>query len=125
MKTKKVKKEPINYDFSAGIISRECGLALIGEYKIKGRQFRWDYAIEEINLLIEVQGGIWSAGAHGRGTGIIRDMEKLNFASCNGWRCLQYTPQEFNKIIKVIEDIKKCEKTLPMKMKTYRLHYEG
>jgi len=41
-------------------------------------------------LLIEVQGGVWNGGAHGRPTGITRDMDKLNQAQIYGWKVLQF-----------------------------------
>lgn len=53
------------------------------------RRFRWDFAFVDQKLLVEVQGGIWTGGRHGRGAGIEADMEKLNLATINGWRVLQ------------------------------------
>jgi len=45
-------------------------------------------------IAIEVQGGIWNRGKHGRGSGIVKDYEKLNHAQAMGWRVLQLTPQQ-------------------------------
>lgn len=56
---------------------------------IPGRQFTWDYAWPDRKLLLEVQGGVWNGGKHGRGSGILRDQEKLNLATIHGWRILQ------------------------------------
>jgi very-short-patch-repair endonuclease len=53
------------------------------------RRFRLDFAWPERRLGLEVQGGTWSGGAHGRGSGIARDYEKLNLALLQGWRVLQ------------------------------------
>jgi len=62
------------------------------EFKaVIGRRFRWDFAFEHQKLLVEVQGGIWTKGKHSTGVGITRDAEKLNFATCAGWRCLCVT----------------------------------
>lgn len=49
--------------------------------------FRYDFAWPDADpiLLVEVNGGIWTKGAHGRGSGIARDQEKLNRASARGW----------------------------------------
>ena len=105
----KIKKKPKNdYTFWKKLIEKESFLELTPEHKFGDRQFRWDYAVLEIGVLIEIQGGIWSGGAHGRGTGIMRDMEKLNYASCHGWRCLQYTPQTFCDVVQVVNDLKRC-----------------
>lgn len=68
------------------------------EYQaIPGRRFRWDFAWpteQDGALLVEVQGGTWNTGAHGRGSGISRDCEKLNLATLNGWKILQFTSDQ-------------------------------
>lgn len=56
------------------------------------RRFRLDYAWVEQKVGLEVDGGIWTGGAHGRGTGITRDQEKTNLAAGLGWRILRCTP---------------------------------
>lgn len=56
------------------------------------RKFRLDFAWPEYLVGLEVDGGIWTSGAHGRGTGITRDQEKTNLAAGLGWRILRCTP---------------------------------
>jgi very-short-patch-repair endonuclease len=56
------------------------------------RKFRWDWAWPEHRLALEVEGGVWSGGAHGRGTGIVRDMAKSTLAAEEGWRIIRVTP---------------------------------
>lgn len=56
-----------------------------------GRRFRLDFAYPDRKIGIEVQGGIWTRGAHARGTGLERDYEKLNLAQTLGWRVLQFS----------------------------------
>lgn len=64
----------------------------VPQYKaIVGRQFKWDYAWPEHKILLEVQGGTWSGGAHARGAGIRRDADKNNLAVAAGWRCFYAT----------------------------------
>jgi very-short-patch-repair endonuclease len=58
---------------------------------ISDRKFRWDFAWLDRKLTVEIQGGIWSGGAHSRGGGIQRDYEKNNLAVLAGWRCLYFT----------------------------------
>lgn len=61
---------------------------------IPGRRYRWDFAIEpvdDVRLLIEVNGGTWTHGGHSTGGGIQRDYSKANAAVCNGWRQLTFT----------------------------------
>lgn len=61
---------------------------------IPGRRFRWDFAWPSDKLLVEIQGGTWNGGKHGRGSGIAKDTEKLNLATLNGWRVMQFTPDQ-------------------------------
>lgn len=68
------------------------GIAYEREYHaIPGRRYRWDFRVGDI--LIEIQGGTWSPKrtGHSTGAGIKRDCEKLNIATLNGWRTLNFT----------------------------------
>ena len=58
-----------------------------------GRKWRFDFAWPDHKLALEVEGGIWTRGAHGRGTGIKRDIEKYNTAALLGWMVLRVTPE--------------------------------
>ena len=63
----------------------------IREYQaIKGRKFRFDFAWLEQRLLVEVNGGTYTKGAHSTGQGIARDYEKANLAVLQGWRVLTF-----------------------------------
>jgi len=57
---------------------------------IKGRKFRFDFAWLEQRLLVEVNGGTYTQGAHSTGRGIARDYEKCNLATLAGWRVLSF-----------------------------------
>ena len=57
---------------------------------IPGRKFRFDFCFREARLLIEINGGTYSKGAHSTGTGIARDYEKNNLAQIGGWRVLSF-----------------------------------
>jgi very-short-patch-repair endonuclease len=64
----------------------------VREYKaIPCRKFRWDFAFVEAQLLIEVQGGIYTKSAHSTGQGLERDYTKNNLANLYGWRVLQFS----------------------------------
>lgn len=73
----------------------------------KGRKFRFDFAITDRKIAIEIEGGIYTNGRHTRGSGFSKDMEKYNLAIENGWVVLRYTPSQtkktetFNQIKKV------------------------
>ena len=71
------------------------------------RRWRWDFCWPSYDfsthipdpcivggLALEVQGGIWSRGAHGRGTGITRDHEKFSEGAALGWRLLLVEPKD-------------------------------
>lgn len=65
----------------------------VREYRaIKGRKFRFDFAWldPEHRLLVEVNGGTYTKGAHSTGVGIARDYEKANLAVLQGWRVLSF-----------------------------------
>ena len=63
----------------------------IREYQaIKGRKFRFDFAWLDARLLVEVNGGTYTKGAHSTGQGIRRDYEKCNLATLAGWRVLMF-----------------------------------
>ena len=63
----------------------------VREYRaIKGRKFRFDFAFIDAKLLIEVNGGTYTKGAHSTGQGIARDYEKANLATLDGWRVLMF-----------------------------------
>ena len=67
------------------------------EYRaIKGRMFRFDFAWTEPNhkLLVEVNGGTYNGGTHGRGCGINRDYEKGNLAVVHNWRVLSFDTKQ-------------------------------
>ena len=57
---------------------------------VKGRKFRWDFCWKSARLLVEINGGTFTKGAHSTGTGIRRDYEKNNLAQLAGWRWLMF-----------------------------------
>ena len=59
------------------------------------RLWRFDYAWPERRIALEVEGGIWSAGRHTRGSGFRRDMDKYNEAGRLGWRVFRYDTDRF------------------------------
>ena len=54
------------------------------------RKYRFDFYIPKIHALVEIQGGIWTKGAHSSGRGLLRDYKKHNLAVCEGYRILYY-----------------------------------
>jgi very-short-patch-repair endonuclease len=60
------------------------------------RRWRFDLSWPELHVAVEVDGGVWSQGRHTRGSGWIKDAEKLNEAAILGWRVLHVTPAQVN-----------------------------
>lgn len=67
----------------------------IPEYRFHPvRKHRLDFAWPDQKLGLEVEGGVWTRGKHGRGSGIVKDMEKACLLACQGWRLLRVTPDQ-------------------------------
>ena len=69
------------------------------------RKWRFDFALPEWLIAIEVEGGVFTQGRHTRGTGFTNDLLKYNAAVTLGWVVLRYTTGQIN--MGVIEDIYK------------------
>lgn len=76
-------------------MKNELGL-FATEFKFsKQRKFKFDYALVESKIAIEINGGQWIAGRHNRGgKGYESDLTKLNLAQLLGWTVLQYTYEQ-------------------------------
>lgn len=57
------------------------------------RKWRFDWALVDQKLAIEVQGGLFVQGRHSRGAALLKEHEKLNTAASLGWRVFFVTPQ--------------------------------
>ena len=85
----------------------------VREYQaIPGRRFRFDFCWQKERLLVEINGGTYSKGAHSTGTGINRDYEKSNLAVVNGWRVLSFDTKQVKSgaALEVVEQILRGEK---------------
>lgn len=69
---------------------RAAGIPFVQQYEaIAGRAYRFDFAVADAGLLIEVQGGIFrEKGAHNTGPAILRDCQKSALAIIAGWRVM-------------------------------------
>lgn len=55
------------------------------------RKWRFDYAVPELRLAIEIEGGIWTKGRHTRGAGYQGDLDKYNAAKLLGWDVFRFS----------------------------------
>jgi len=58
------------------------------------RRWRFDAAFVKQRVALEIDGGLWTAGRHSRGSGRMADMEKLSEAAILGWRVVYASPAE-------------------------------
>jgi hypothetical protein len=58
------------------------------------RKWRFDLAWPAAKVALEIDGAVWSGGRHTRGSGWLKDTEKLNAAACLGWRMLRCMPKD-------------------------------
>ena len=61
------------------------------------RKWRFDYALPEHKIALEVEGGVWTGGRHTSSVGFLNDMEKYNTATLMGWRVFRTTPEDLYK----------------------------
>ena len=81
--------------FQRYLMSEMPGVEVVKEHMFHyTRKWRFDYAIPELKVAIEIDGGVWDYGRHNRPHGYINDMEKLNTAASMGWLVLRFTSQD-------------------------------
>lgn len=94
VKTKKTKDKKTQLtDLFTTMCKNDLNVIVTKEYVFHpSRKWRFDYAIIENKIALEVEGGTWIQGRHTRPLGFINDMEKYNAATILGWRVLRVTP---------------------------------
>ncbi len=89
-------KEKYNDPF-INLVKTELSIELWPEFFFSvDRLYRFDYAIPELKIGIEVNGGVWAKGnsGHSSGKGIMRDYDKSNLAQSLGWKVLTVVPAQ-------------------------------
>lgn len=66
-------------------------LPFVTEHRFCKRMWRFDFAIPDLMIAIECEGGIFTNGAHTRGAHYESDLEKYNAAALLGWRVLRFS----------------------------------
>jgi very-short-patch-repair endonuclease len=65
--------------------------------RAKPLAWQFDFYFPEYRLIVEIDGGIWTQGAHGHPVDIQRNMRKRNDATLAGHALLAFTTQEVEK----------------------------
>ena len=101
-KTKKSRQTANSYqirDVFTTICRTDLKVECVKEYKFHPtRRWRFDYAIPEHKIALEVEGGVWTGGQHTSPKGFLNDIEKYNTATLMGWRVFRTTPDELYKL---------------------------
>ena len=88
------KKQDIQDDAFTLLVKSELKTDCLREYRFHPeRRWRFDYAIPEHKIALEVEGGVWTGGRHIRPKGFLNDIEKYNQATLLGWRLLRTIPE--------------------------------
>lgn len=94
-KSRQTANKALATDVFTVICKTDLGVECVKEYKFHPeRRWRFDYAIPEYKIALEVEGGVWTQGRHTRPQGFLGDVEKYNAATLMGWRVFRTTPSE-------------------------------
>lgn len=90
-------KQPVRDVFTV-ICKTDLKVECVKEFKFHPvRKWRFDYAIPEHKIALEVEGGVWTGGRHISPKGFLGDIEKYNTATLMGWRVFRTTPEDLYK----------------------------
>lgn len=106
--TRQTKQQTKKTDLFTLLCRSDLKVECIKEYKFHPtRKWRFDYAIPEHKIALEVEGGVWTGGRHTSPKGFLGDMEKYNTATIMGWRLLRTTPDRLcsNETMQMVRDI--------------------
>lgn len=92
-KTRSRTQKTPSSDLFTALVESNIGAKCVMEYQFHPtRKWRFDYALPQYRIALEVEGGVFSQGRHTRPQGFLGDMEKYNTATLMGWRLLRTTP---------------------------------
>ena len=94
MARKKVARPQQQSDAFTMMVKTELGLDCVREFRFHPvRKWRFDYAVPEHMVALEVEGGVWTGGRHTSSQGFLGDIEKYNTATVMGWKVVRTTPK--------------------------------
>lgn len=98
-KSRQRSNSPKLTDVFTTICKTDLHVVYVKEFKFHPvRKWRFDYAIPEHKIALEVEGGVWTGGRHTSSVGFMKDMEKYNTATLMGWRVFRTTPDELYRL---------------------------
>tara|TARA_R100000664_G_scaffold28357_1_gene39556 strand:+ start:429 stop:779 length:351 start_codon:yes stop_codon:yes gene_type:complete len=78
------------------------------------RKWRFDFAHEQTQVAIEIEGGVWNQSRHTKPAGFIKDCEKYNAATALGWRIFRLPGYLITlPNLQQIKDFIECQTTTP------------
>jgi hypothetical protein len=90
--------EPVmDYKFTEDRLCPACAGETYSCWLCEGKtlpRYELDVAWPKLKLAVEINGGIWSRGSHGRGKGIQRDYHKQQLAALMGWQVIPFSPED-------------------------------
>lgn len=79
-------------EFKAELQLKALGVTYTPEFRFHPeRRWRFDFALQDEKIAIEIEGGIFIQGGHNRGVAYMDDCEKYNEAAMMGWMVLRYS----------------------------------
>ncbi len=68
------------------------------------RNFLFDFAIEEIKVAFEFEGGVWmKASGHNTAAGYTKDTDKYNLGQSLGWDIYRFTALNYHSLTKTLK----------------------
>jgi len=104
------KKQKQEYPIFKAIITQTLKRSVVKEYRFHPkRKWMFDFAVPELMLAIEIEGGIFAQKrlGHSSGAAIKKDMEKYNMAQLMGWKVLRYMPEQTGECMRDLETVKR------------------
>lgn len=102
---KSQRKDPVDDSPTDVVFSafKRAGLAPQLEYRFHHtRMWRFDVALPENLVAVEIQGGLWTAQSHATRGGYLRDIEKRDEAEKLGWK-IYYVPPSIHECVRLTE----------------------
>lgn len=89
----------------AGILE-SMDLSFRHDYKfLESRKFKVDFCLPRYMIAIECEGGVYINGRHNNAIGYIRDAEKYNLLTLEGWSLLRFTTKDFKDPESIVKTI--------------------